>query len=162
MCLRGTDGGPVVRLGEDPIALSPDGKWVIRRPGDRSPDSASHRTREPKALSLPGLQGILAPYPRWFPDRCLAISADEEGGTTMLSRGSRGRRARPLTPRERGSGGLDCWPSPDGKWSLRATETPRSSCIRSVRESRVESPALSGTTERSGGARTAARSTSRR
>src|SRR5262249_8268029 len=28
-CLRGTDGGPVVRLGDGvPIGLSPDGKWI--------------------------------------------------------------------------------------------------------------------------------------
>jgi Tol biopolymer transport system component len=123
-CLRGTDGGPVVRLGgANPIGLSPDGKWVSAhsRPSV-GPDVLMLLPTgpgEPKPLSLPGLEGIFAPYPRWFPDSLhLAVSAkrgkedrrcfivDFEGGTP-----------RPVSPEGTGTGkGFDCWPSPDGKW----------------------------------------------
>ena len=123
-CLRGTDGGPVVRLGAAyPIGLSPDGKWVSAQ--TRGSDGSEILTLlptgpgDPKPLNLPGLEGVTAF--RWFPDsRHFVVSA---------KRGKQDRRCfladleggvpRPLTPEgaEIGSGrGFTCWPSPDGQW----------------------------------------------
>ena len=123
-CLRGTDGGPVVRLGgANPIGLSPDGKWVSAhsRPSE-GPDILMLLPTgpgEPKPLSLPGLEGIFAPYPRWFPDSLhLAVSArrgKEDRRCFMVD--FEGGAPRPVSPEGTGTGkGFDCWPSPDGKW----------------------------------------------
>ena len=121
VCLRGTDGGPVVRLGKvDATGLSPDGKWVSTKAKDSETLTLLPTgPGEPKPLSLPGLEGPFALFPKWFPDsRHLVVSA---------KRGKEDRRCflvdldggvpRPVTPEEtQTKRGFDCWPSPDGKW----------------------------------------------
>lgn len=120
-CLRGTDGGPVTRLGPGfPIGLSPDSKWISAQSGGSEvltliPTGPG----EPRPLSLPGLESIFVSLTRWFPDsQHLVVSA---------KRGKEDRRCflvdlvggvpRPVSPEGTGVGkGLDCWPSPDGKW----------------------------------------------
>jgi hypothetical protein len=121
-CLRGTDGGPVVRLGKGfPLGLSPDGNWVSTlNAGSDVLTLVPTGPGEPKPVALPGLEGaLIGPWPRWAPDsRHIVVSArrakedrrcflvDLEGGTP-----------RPVTPEGTGLGkGFDCWPSPDGKW----------------------------------------------
>jgi len=123
-CLRGTDGGPVVLLGGGfPIGLSPDGKWVSTRMigsgGSEILTLLPTGPGEPKPLSLPGLEGIFGPPPRWFPDsRHLLISArrGKEDRRCFLA-DLEGGVPRPVSPEGTGIGkGFDCWPSPDGKW----------------------------------------------
>jgi Tol biopolymer transport system component len=123
-CLRGTDGGPVVRLyGGYPLGLSPDGKWIsaITR-GSGVPDILSLLPTgpgEPRPLTLPGLEGFFGPWPRWFPDnRHLVVSARraKEDRRCFLA-DLEGGVPRPVSPEGTGIGkGFDCWPSPDGKW----------------------------------------------
>jgi Tol biopolymer transport system component len=117
--LRSTDGGPVVRLGEEiPTGLSPDGKWVSTKAVDSEALTLIPTgPGESKRVSLPGLEGVF--FPKWFPDsRHLVVSA---------KRGTEGRRCflvdfeggvpRPVTPQgSRAGRGFDCWPSPDGRW----------------------------------------------
>jgi Tol biopolymer transport system component len=123
-CLRGTDGGPVVRLGAAyPLGLSPDGKWVSTE--TTGSDGSEILTLlptgpgEPRPLSLPGLEGIFSPGPKWFPDsRHLVVSAKrgKEERRCFLA-DFEGGVPRPMTPEGTGTGkGFDCWPSPDGKW----------------------------------------------
>ena len=124
-CLRGTDGGPVVRLGEgNPLGLSPDGRWVsahIRRASEGSEILALLPTGpgEPRPLSVPGLEGIFALPAKWCPDgRHLVISArrGKEDRRCFLA-DLEGGVPRPVSPEGTGIGkGFDCWPSPDGKW----------------------------------------------
>ena len=62
-CLRGTDGGPVVRLyGGFPLGLSPDGKWVsartVRSEGSDILTLLPTGPGESRPLSIPGLEGI--------------------------------------------------------------------------------------------------------
>jgi hypothetical protein len=118
-CLRGTDGGPVVRLGAGiPIGLSPDGQWVTAEtPASSGVTLIPTGPGEPRHLSFPGLDGIVAGATRWFPDsRHLIVSAKrgKEDRRCFLA-DLEGGVARPLTP-EGVSGTLFCWPSPDGKW----------------------------------------------
>ena len=108
-CLRGTDGGPVVRLGQGfPVGLSPDGNWVSTlNAGSDVLTLVPAGPGEPRPLALPGLEGALTgPWPRWTPDsRHLLVSAKRgNGGSTLLSGGSRGRRARPVSPEGTGLG----------------------------------------------------------
>ena len=73
--------------------------------GLRSPDSASHRARGAQAAELPGLEGI-SRYSRQVVSRQPAsrrLGQAGEGGATLLSRGSRRRRASPRDPRGNGS-----------------------------------------------------------
>ncbi len=121
VCLRGTDGGPVARLGDGiPIALSPDGQWVsLQSRGSEILTLLPTGPGEPRPLSFPGLKGISAPYPRWFPDsRHIMVSAKraKENRRCFLA-DLEGGVPRPVTPEGTGLGkGFDCWPSPDGKW----------------------------------------------
>ena len=118
-CLRGTDGGPVVRLGEgNPIGLSPDGKWVSTEAGGQILTLLPTGPGEPRPVSIPGLEGINAGFSRWFPDsRHLVVSAKrgKEDRRCFLA-DLEGGVPRPLTPEGAGIGGMYCWPSPDGKW----------------------------------------------
>ena len=96
-------------------------------------------------MSFPGLDGIFALYPRWFPDsRHLVVSAEaRERGSAMLSRGSRGRRASPRDPRGNETRvGLRLLAQPGRKMGDGAAKgTTRSPSIPSARVSRVESAA---------------------
>jgi WD40 repeat protein len=81
VCLRRTDGSPVLRLGEGYAGpLSPDGKWVSSRmlkPGSPIvllPTGSG----EPKEIPSQGLSNVLARG--WFPDgKWLLALAQEEG-----------------------------------------------------------------------------------
>jgi Tol biopolymer transport system component len=103
-----------------PIALSPDGKWVITETaGSENLTLLPTGPGESRPLTFPGLGDIFASMTRWFPDnRHLILSAKrgKEDRRCFLA-DLEGGAPRPLTPEGTGLGkGLDCWPSPDGKW----------------------------------------------
>jgi len=119
-CLRGTDGGPVVRLGAGvPLGLSPDGQWVTAETATPGVTLIPTGPGEPRHLSFPGLEGLFTGLTRWFPDsRHLVVSAKrgKEDRRCFLA-DLEGGVPRPVTAEGTGLGkGLDCWPSPDGKW----------------------------------------------
>jgi Tol biopolymer transport system component len=117
VCMRRTDGSPVVRLGDGGSrGFSPDGKWAL----------ALVHSSPPKLMRYPtgaGVQREIGPgafasvlSATWFPD-----------GTKILVCGSRaaepsrcfaldldGGLPRPVTP----EGTSDGWVSPDGKTAL--------------------------------------------
>ena len=108
--LRGTDGSPPVRLADSfPVALSPDGRWVV---------TDSQRTRErallptgpgePRPLDLKGLK-----VSGWFPDSRRLLLYGRQAGAQMrcYSLDIDTGKAEPVAPE-----GFDCplGPSPDG------------------------------------------------
>ena len=139
----------MVRLGEgDAHGLSPDGKWVsAKAEGSEILTLLPTGPGEPRPLSFPGLEGIFALFPRWFPDsRHLVVSA---------KRGKEDRRCflvdleggvpRPRDPRGNANReGLRLLAEPGRKMGDRAAKgMTRSSSIPSARVSRVESAASS-------------------
>ncbi|MCY1032148.1 protein kinase [Corallococcus sp. BB11-1] len=112
--LRTTDGAPPIRLGDGlPMALSPDGKWVLTaRYGERTefvllPTGAG----EARTLSLSPIAVVLGA--RWFPDgKRLLLRASEAGRPARLWSFEPGAGApRPIT----GEGmGFDAAISSDG------------------------------------------------
>jgi eukaryotic-like serine/threonine-protein kinase len=89
MYLRKTDGSPAVRLGEEnALSLSPDGRWVLALPSQRSqsdhlvltPTGAGER-RELRDGSRLGLFSNAA----WFPDsKRIVVARGEEGHEARL------------------------------------------------------------------------------
>jgi Tol biopolymer transport system component len=85
-CLRGTDGSPVVRLGEgSPSEFSPDGKWVLVSVST-SPEQLlllPTGPGEPRRLDLGTIKNTL--YASFFPDgRRILICGMEPAGTPGL------------------------------------------------------------------------------
>jgi Tol biopolymer transport system component len=80
VCLRKTDGGPVVRLGEGAsYGLSPDGKWALAVI-DTPPQLVIYPTGPGKTRRLP--RGDLETYQSagWFPDgKSVLVCANEAG-----------------------------------------------------------------------------------
>jgi DNA-binding winged helix-turn-helix (wHTH) protein/Tol biopolymer transport system component len=114
--IRKTDGSPAIRLGEgDPIALSPDGKWVLVRNRYTSqlrllPTGSG----EPKMLS--GDSITYAGTGNWFPDgkRLLLIGTEQGHGMRCYVYDLGSAQSRPVTS-EGVSGTLV---SPDGKYII--------------------------------------------
>ena len=116
--LRPTDGAPAVWLGEgDPLALSPDGKWILTRRIYLSPPEArarAHRRRPgPRARSgargtVPGRQVV----PGWEADPVFRDRARTRGAALRAGPGRRqaaGRGSRRLAPAVVRRGGLAGW-----------------------------------------------------
>lgn len=117
MCLRKTDGSPVVRLGEGwPADLSADGKWVL----------AVVQSLPPKLLIYPTGAGETRQLERgaaiehyataqWFQDgKRVLISASEPGKGMRFYVQQLGGPPKPVTPEDTRDGLL----SADGKFVL--------------------------------------------
>ena len=128
VCLRKTDGGPVVHLGEGfPMGLSPDGKWalaIVPTP----PQLVIYPTGPGEIRRLP--RGDLETYHSavWFPDgKSVLISGHEAGkASRCYVQDVSGGLPRPVTPEATANGAV----SPDG----------RESCIRNPTEHISSSP----------------------
>jgi len=112
VCLRKTDGGPVVRLGEGTsYGLSPDGKWALAVI-DTPPQLVIHPTGPGETRRLP--RGGLETYQSasWFPDGKSVLFCGYEAGKASRCYGQdvSGGPPRPVTP----EGTTGCRVSPDG------------------------------------------------
>jgi Tol biopolymer transport system component len=100
VCLRRTDGGPVVRLGEGRAwGLSPDGKWalaIVFTP----PQLVIYRTGPGEARRLP--RGDMETYQSagWFPDGKSVLVVGNEAGkaSRCYAQDVSGGPPRPVTP----------------------------------------------------------------
>jgi Tol biopolymer transport system component/tRNA A-37 threonylcarbamoyl transferase component Bud32 len=120
--LRRTDGSPAVRLGVgQPLALSPDGKWVILVTDEAKARMALHPTGAGDSRELPA--GTVRQYydAWWFPDgRRLLIAGNEENRPRRLFiQDLSGGDPKPFTPE--GVWTLENAISPDGKWVAAGT-----------------------------------------
>jgi Tol biopolymer transport system component len=112
VCLRRTDGGPVVRLGEgDTWGFSPDGKWalaIVYTP----PQLVIYPTGPGEPRRLP--RGDLETYhsASWFPDgKNVLVVANEAGkASRCYAQDVSGGPPRPVTPEATTNGTV----SPDG------------------------------------------------
>jgi len=126
VCLRGTDGGPVVRLGEGAArGLSPDAKWalaIVHNP----PQVVVYPTGAGEALRLPLGDLQSAQGASWFPDGKHVIVRGNEPGkvSRCYAQDVAGGLPRPITP----EGTSNClvspdalrilYAKPDGTWQL--------------------------------------------
>jgi Tol biopolymer transport system component len=112
VCLRKTDGGPVVHLGEGfPMGLSPDGKWalaIVATP----PQLVIYPTGPGEVRRLP--RGDLETYRSavWFPDGKSVLICGHEAGKAFRHyvQDVSGGLPRPVTPEATTKGAV----SPDG------------------------------------------------
>jgi len=119
VCLRRTDGGPVVRLGEgDTWGLSPDGKWalaIVFTP----PQLVIYPTGPGEPRRLP--RGELETYQSagWFPDGKSVLVVGNEAGkaSRCYVQDVSGGPPRPVTQEATTKG----WVSPDGLQILYST-----------------------------------------
>jgi hypothetical protein len=127
VCLRKTDGSPVVRLGEGwPADLSADGKWALAVVQSHPPQLVAYPTGAGETQQLK--RGEIENYvtAQWFRDgRSVLIGGNEPGKSTRFyvqeivaqevgAQGPGGGAPRPVTP----EGTRDGWLSPDGKLVL--------------------------------------------
>ena len=117
VCLRKTDGSPVVRLGEGwPADLSADGKWALAVVQSHPPKLVIYPTGAGETQQL--VRGAIENYvtAQWFRDgKRVLIGGNEPGKSTryyVQETGVQGtgRVARPVTP----EGTRDGWLSADG------------------------------------------------
>ncbi|MFI4978495.1 MAG: hypothetical protein ACHQC8_07475 [Solirubrobacterales bacterium] len=117
VCLRKTDGSPVLRLGEGwPADLSADGKWVLAVVQSRPPQLVIYPTGAGETRQLE--RGEIENYvtAQWFRDgKSVLIGGNERGKSTRFYvQEIGGGAARPVTP----EGTRDGWLSSDGKLVL--------------------------------------------
>ncbi|MFI5113629.1 MAG: protein kinase [Terriglobales bacterium] len=117
VCLRKTDGSPVLRLGEGwPADLSADGKWVLAVVQSRPPQLVIYPTGAGETRQLE--RGEIENYvtAQWFRDgKSVLIGGNEPGKSTRFYvQEIGGGAARPVTP----EGTRDGWLSSDGKLVL--------------------------------------------
>ncbi len=117
VCLRKTDGSPVVRLGEGwPADLSADGKWALAVLQTRPQQLVIYPTGagETRRLERANLESYATA--QWFRDgRSVLICGNETGKETRFYvQQISGGAPRPVTP----EGTRDGWLSPDGKLVL--------------------------------------------
>jgi Tol biopolymer transport system component len=114
VCLRGTDGSPVVRLGEGSAQdLSPDGKWALAVVPTSPQQLVLYPTGagEPRRLERGGLLGYDSG--RFFPDGKRVLACGHEAGRSVrcYQQSIDGGPPRPLTPEGSTLGEV----SPDGR-----------------------------------------------
>ena len=114
VCLRKTDGSPVLRLGEGwPADLSADGKWVLAVVQSRPPQLVIYPTGagETKHLERGQIENYVTA--QWFRDgKSVLICGNEPGkGTRFYVQEIGGGGLRPVTP----EGTRDGWLSSDGR-----------------------------------------------
>jgi len=112
VCLRKTDGGPVVRLGDGtPYGFSPDGKWALAVI-DTPPQLVIYPTGPGETRRLP--RGDLETYQSagWFPDGKSVLVCGNEAGkaSRCYVQDVSGGLPRPITPEATMNGTV----SPDG------------------------------------------------
>ena len=112
VCLRPTDGGPVVRLGEGAsFGLSPDGKWALAVI-DTPPQLVIYPTGPGETRRLP--RGDLEAYQSasWSPDGKSVLVVGNEAGkaSRCYLQEVSGGLPRPITPEATTNGAI----SPDG------------------------------------------------
>jgi len=117
VCLRKTDGSPVLRLGEGwPADLSADAKWVLAVVQSRPPQLVIYPTGagETKHLERGGIENYVTA--QWFRDgKSVLISGNEPGkGTRFYVQEIGSGDVRPVTP----EGTRDGWLSADGSLVL--------------------------------------------
>jgi Tol biopolymer transport system component len=117
VCLRKTDGSPVVRLGEGwPADLSADGKWVLAVIQSHPPQLVIYPAGAGNTRLLE--RGEIENYvsAQWFRDgKRVLINGNESGkGTRFYVQEIGGGAARPVTPEDTRDG----WLSADGKLVL--------------------------------------------
>jgi len=117
VCLRKTDGSPVVRLGEGwPADLSADGKLALAVVQSRPPQLVIYPTGAGETQQLK--RGEIENYvtAQWFRDgKSVLINGNEPGKSTRFYvQEVGGAAARPVTP----EGTRDGWLSADGKLVL--------------------------------------------
>ena len=101
VCLRQTDGSPVVRLGEgNAVDLSPDGKWALANVPTTPPQLLLYPTGagEPRRLEAGGL--ISRENAQFFPDgKKVLVCGHEEGkAVRCFVQDVAGGKPRPVTP----------------------------------------------------------------
>ena len=114
VCLRGTNGSPVVRLGNgSATALSPDGRWVIAVAKSPAPHVVLLPTHAGQSRSLdPGPLRSIA-WATWFPDsRRIAINGGDGVTGRAYVQSIDGGAPRPLTPPGTEAGRV----TPDGRF----------------------------------------------
>jgi Tol biopolymer transport system component len=117
VCLRKTDGSPVVRLGEGwPADLSPDGKSVLAVVQSRPPRLVIYPTGagETRTLERGELEGYASA--QWFRDgRRVLVGGNAAGkGARFYVQEASGGAPRPVSPEDTRDG----WISPDGRLVL--------------------------------------------
>jgi Tol biopolymer transport system component len=117
VCLRKTDGSPVVRLGEGwPADLSADGKWALAVVQSHPPQLVIYPTGAGETQQLK--RGEIENYvtAQWFRDgKSVLIGGNEPGkNTRYYVQQIGGSAARPVTP----EGTRDGWLSSDGRLVL--------------------------------------------
>jgi len=113
VCLRKTDGSPVVRLGEGwPADLSADGKWALAVVQSRPPQLVIYPTGagETRQFARGGIENYVTA--QWFRDgKSVLINGNEPGKRTRFYvQEIAGGAPQPVTP----EGTRDGWISPDG------------------------------------------------
>jgi len=130
VCLRRTDGGPVIRLGEGrPMGLSPDGKWalaIIFTP----PQLVIYPTGPGETRRLP--RGDLETYQSadWFPDGKSVLVVGNEAGkaSRCYAQDVSGGPPRPVTPEATTNGKVSpngrqfLYSKPGGNWFIQPVE----------------------------------------
>ena len=116
VCLRKTDGSPVVRLGDGrPMDLSPDGKWVAAVIPSKPQELVAYPTGAGETLHFD--RGSMESYAsaQWFRDgKRLLVGGNETGKGARIYIQDVGGAARAVTPEGTREGRL----SPDGKHIL--------------------------------------------
>ena len=116
VCLRKTDGSPVLRLGEGwPADLSADGKWVLAVVQSLPPKLLIYPTGAGETRQLE--RGAIEHYAtaQWFHDsKSVLISGNEPGKGTRFYVQELGAAPKPVTPEDTRDGLL----SADGKLIL--------------------------------------------
>lgn len=116
VCLRKTDGSPVVRLGEGwPADLSDDGKWALAVVQSKPPQLVIYPTGagDTRQLQRDAIENYVTA--QWFRGgKNVLINGNEPGKGTRFYVQEVGGAARPVTP----EGTRDGWLSADGKLVL--------------------------------------------
>jgi len=112
VCLRTTEGGPVVRLGEGrPWGLSPDGRWALANIF-MPPQLVIYPTGPGEPRRLPRADLETYQSAAWYPDGKTVLVAGNETGKAprCYAQDLAGGPPRPVTP----EGSVNCTISPDG------------------------------------------------
>ena len=117
VCLRKTDGSPIVRLGEGmPTDLSPDGKWVLAIIPSKPPQLTIYPTGAGETRQIDRANIETYASAQWFRDgKRILIGGNEPGeGARYFVQDLSGGEPQPITPEGTRDGRL----SPDGKLIL--------------------------------------------
>ena len=147
-CVRGTDGSPVIRLGDGSAqALSPDGKWALAIVPSKPERLVLYPIGPGQPKTIESAPIVAYENAGFFPDgRSLLLCGHEAGhGVRCYAQSVSGGKPRAVTPEDRTSGfvspdgrrilvtgpeGLEVYPAEGGKASAVPGTTPDDSPIR--------------------------------